>query len=40
MCNLYSVTSNVEAIRAFIRDMHVNEPVIGNMPPMTGVFPD
>lgn len=40
MCNLYSVTTNVEAIRSFIRDMHVDEIVIGNMPPMTGVFPD
>lgn len=40
MCNLYSVTTNVEAIRAFVRDMHVDEMVIGNMPPMTGVFPD
>jgi putative SOS response-associated peptidase YedK len=40
MCNLYSVTTNVEAIRAFVRDMHVDEMVIGNMPPQTGVFPD
>lgn len=40
MCNLYSVTTNVEAIRAFVRDMHVNDVAIGNMPPQPAVFPD
>lgn len=40
MCNLYSVTTNVDAIRSFVRDMHVDQAVIGNMPPMPGVFPD
>ncbi len=40
MCNLYSVTTNVEAIRAWIRDVRVDMAKIGNMPPQTGVFPD
>lgn len=40
MCNLYSVTTNVDAIRSFVRDMHVNEVTIGNMPPQPAVFPD
>lgn len=40
MCNLYSMTSNVEAIRAFVRDMRVDEIAIGNFPPQTGIFPD
>ena len=39
MCNLYSMTTNVEAIRAFIRDMCVDEIAIGNFPPQTGIFP-
>lgn len=40
MCNLYSVTTNVEAIRAFVRDMRVDAVTIGNFPPQTGIFPD
>ena len=40
MCNLYSVTTNVESIRALVRGFRVNEAAIGNMPPQTGVFPD
>ncbi|MCB1466953.1 MAG: SOS response-associated peptidase family protein [Rhizobiaceae bacterium] len=40
MCNLYSVTTNVDAIRALVRDLHIDQDVIGNMPPQTGVFPD
>jgi putative SOS response-associated peptidase YedK len=37
MCNLYSVTSNQDAIIAFTRAMR---DVTGNLPPMPGVFPD
>lgn len=39
MCNLYSVTTNAEAIRRLIGDFkrHLS---VGNFPPMTGVFPD
>ena len=37
MCNLYSVTTNQEAIRALFR---VINRYIGNLPPMPGVFPD
>ena len=37
MCNLYSVTTNQEAIRAFTRAMR---DTTGNLPPMPGVFPD
>jgi len=39
MCNLYSVVTNVEAIRRFVKVFDVN-PAIGNFPPMPGVFPD
>ncbi len=39
VCNLYSVTTNVEAIRALVRAFEVAEDV-GNLPPQTGVFPD
>jgi hypothetical protein len=37
MCNLYSVTTNQEAIRALFR---VVNRYVGNLPPMPGVFPD
>ena len=37
MCNLYSVTSNQEAIRDWARVMNDST---GNLPPMPGVFPD
>ncbi|MGY3611034.1 MULTISPECIES: SOS response-associated peptidase [unclassified Bradyrhizobium] len=37
MCNLYSITTNQEAIRALFR---VVNRYIGNLPPMPGVFPD
>jgi putative SOS response-associated peptidase YedK len=37
MCNLYSVTSNVEAIRQIAR--HMRE-IVGNFAPRPGVFPD
>jgi len=42
VCNLYSVTTNVEAIRQFMRagrDLVINED-IGNFPPLPGIFPD
>src|SRR3979490_2915883 len=37
MCNLYSITTNQAAIIALFR---VLNRYIGNLPPMTGVFPD
>ncbi|MEH2560687.1 hypothetical protein V1289_000314 [Bradyrhizobium sp. AZCC 2289] len=39
MCNLYSITTNQEAIRALFR---VINRYVGNLPPMpgVGVFPD
>ena len=37
MCNLYSITTNQEAIRALFR---VLNRYVGNLPPMPGVFPD
>jgi putative SOS response-associated peptidase YedK len=37
MCNLYSVTTNQEAICALFR---VINRYVGNLPPMPGVFPD
>jgi putative SOS response-associated peptidase YedK len=37
MCNLYSITTNQEAIRALFR---VVNRYVGNLPAMTGVFPD
>ncbi len=37
MCNLYSITTNQEAIRALFRVVTRYE---GNLPPMPGVFPD
>jgi putative SOS response-associated peptidase YedK len=37
MCNLYSITTNQEAIRALLR---VINRYVGNLPPMPGVFPD
>jgi len=39
MCNLYSVVTNVEAIRRFVKVFDVT-PAIGNFPPMPSVFPD
>src|SRR5690606_39079678 len=40
MCNLYSMTTNVEAIRAFVRDMRADLVRIGNFEPQTAIFPD
>src|SRR3954452_24857600 len=37
MCNLYSITTNQEAI---IRLFRVINRYVGNLPPMPGVFPD
>ena len=37
MCNLYSITTNQEAIRALFRVMNC---YVGNLPAMPGVFPD
>jgi putative SOS response-associated peptidase YedK len=37
MCNLYSITTNEAAI---IRLFRVINRYVGNLPPMTGVFPD
>jgi hypothetical protein len=37
MCNLYSITTNQEAIRAFFR---VINRYVGNLPPMPSVFRD
>jgi putative SOS response-associated peptidase YedK len=37
MCNLYSVTTNQEAIRRLFR---VGRDLTGNLPPLPGIFPD
>src|SRR6476661_6106086 len=37
MCNLYSITTDQEAIRALLR---VVNRYVGNLAPMPGVFPD
>ena len=37
MCNLYSITTNQEAISRLFR---VINRYVGNLAPMTGVFPD
>ena len=37
MCNLYSITTNQEAIRALFRKVN---RYAGNLAPMPGVFPD
>src|ERR1700754_3419118 len=37
MCNLYSITTNQDAILRLIR---VVNRYVGNLPPMPGVFPD
>jgi putative SOS response-associated peptidase YedK len=36
-CNLYSITTNQAAIIALF---HVMNRYVGNLPPMSGVFPD
>ena len=37
MCNLYSMTSNVEAI---LRLFRATRSMVGNLPPQPGIFPD
>jgi hypothetical protein len=37
MCNLYSITTNQDAIRRLFKAMNSR---LGNLPPMPGVFPD
>ena len=37
MCNLYSITTNLQAIIGLFRVMN---HYVGNLPPMPGVFPD
>jgi hypothetical protein len=37
MCNLYSITTNQEAIIRLIREIN---RYVGNLPPMPRVFPD
>ena len=37
MCNLYSVTTNQDAIRGLFR---VQSDLTGNLPPLPGIFPD
>jgi putative SOS response-associated peptidase YedK len=37
VCNLYSITTNQEAIARLFRVMN---RYVGNLPPMLGVFPD
>jgi putative SOS response-associated peptidase YedK len=37
MCNLYSITTNQEAVRALFR---VINRYVGNLAPMPGIFPD
>lgn len=39
MCNLYSVTTNHEAIRR-LAGLFRQHPSVGNFPPLPGVFPD
>jgi putative SOS response-associated peptidase YedK len=40
VCNLYSVTTNIEAIRAFVRDIARIDDSVGNFGPQTYVVPD
>ena len=44
MCNLYSQTKSQEAMRHVFDDMieedEAFEDLVGNLPPMAGIFPD
>src|ERR1700722_11358832 len=40
MCNLYSVTTSQEAIRALARAMGEYRDLAGNLEPLPAVFPD
>lgn len=37
MCNLYSMTKNVDAIRRLFGELNSS---VGNLPSMPGIFPD
>ena len=39
MCNLYSMTKNVDAIRRLFKVDPANDRT-GNMPPLPGIYPD
>ena len=39
MCNLYSMTTNVEAIRRFFQ-VDASRDRAGNQPSVTGIYPD
>lgn len=39
MCNLYAMTTNVQAVRDFVRDIR-NFEAVGNLPPQRSIFPD
>lgn len=38
MCNLYSMTSNIEAIRSLVK--HLDRVAVGNLPAQRSIFPD
>lgn len=40
MCNLYSHTSNREAVAALVRELGLFSDNLGNFAPQTGIFPD
>ena len=40
MCNLYSVTTSQEAIRALARALGEYRDLAGNLAPLPAVFPD
>lgn len=40
MCNLYSHTSNRDAIAALVRELGLFSDNLGNLAPQTGIFPD
>jgi putative SOS response-associated peptidase YedK len=39
MCNLYSMTTNIDAIREFVRVFEI-APAVGNFPPLPAIYPD
>jgi len=40
MCNLYSMTTSIEAFRQFVKAFEIAEKQRTNWPPMPGIFPD
>lgn len=40
MCNLYSVTTNIEALRNVVMDLFIDANAIGNFPPQPAISPD